>query len=143
MNAKISIVIPTFNRSYYLEKTIASIQNQGFDNYEIAVVDDGSTDDTKEKMNRLSQANEKIRYFYQENSGRATARNLGIENSTGEWLLFLDSDDLLTEDALLFLAEKIRDYPQAEMIGGTYIEVDENDNLIDQTAAQKMHGSQE
>jgi len=127
MSPKISIIIPTYNRYLYLEKAIKSIQNQDFTDYEVLVVDDGSTDNTKRAMTLVCREDERIKYFYQKNSGRSAARNLGINNAANKWLLFLDSDDMLADNALSFLASKIEDYPEAAMIGGTYIVIDEYD----------------
>jgi len=80
---------------------------------------------TKRAMTLVCREDERIEYFYQKNSGRSAARNLGINNAANKWLLFLDSDDMLADNALSFLASKIEDYPEAAMIGGTYIVIDE------------------
>jgi glycosyltransferase involved in cell wall biosynthesis len=88
-----SVVIPVFNRANLIPITIDSIFNQniGIDNYEIIVVDDGSIDNTIEI---LKQYGSKIKIFTQQNQGPGKARNLGIEHSQGEYIAFLDSDDL-------------------------------------------------
>ncbi len=130
MSPLVSIVIPTYNRELYLEKAVKSIQSQDFTDYEVLVVDDGSTDDTKQTIASVVYKDRRIKYFYQKNSGRSAARNLGIENAVGDWLLFLDSDDMLADQALSFLTGKIQTYPEAAIIGGTNIEIDENDNPI-------------
>ncbi len=142
MTPEISIIIPTYNRADFVVQTVESVLKQSFSNYEIIVVNDGSTDNTDEVLAPyLSLPN--FRYFSQENSGRSTARNLGIKNSRGEWLLFLDSDDMLFEDALSFLSNKRREYPEVKMIGGTYVKIDENDNLLTQTNFIIKHGKTE
>lgn len=86
---KISAIIPTFNREEHILNAIKSIQNQTFAVDEIIVIDDGSTDNTKECLK-----NENIRYIYQENSGVSSARNRGIKEAKNEWITFLDSDDI-------------------------------------------------
>lgn len=86
----ISVIIPVYNGSKYIQQAIDSILNQTYSNYEIIIIDDGSTDDTREK---LQSYRSKIRYLYQENQGSAAARNLGIELAKGELIAFLDSDD--------------------------------------------------
>ncbi len=96
MNYKdlISIIIPTYNRYNLLEKTINSVLNQTYKNWELIVVDDGSTDGTDVLVNELSHKDSRIRYFWQKNSGESVARNKGFVMAKGEYVAFLDSDDL-------------------------------------------------
>ncbi len=91
MKPTVSVVIPTFNRSNFVSNAIDSVLKQTYKDYEIIVVDDGSTDDTAEK---LSAYVNQIRYVYQKNQGVSAARNKGIELARGEWIALLDSDDL-------------------------------------------------
>jgi len=86
----VSVVIPTYNRAYCLGYAIDSVLNQTYKNYEIIVVDDGSTDETK---NIVEQYGDKVTYLSQQNAGVSAARNKGIKYSNGEWVAFLDSDD--------------------------------------------------
>jgi glycosyltransferase involved in cell wall biosynthesis len=88
-----SVIIPTFNRSSFIEKTIQSVLNQDFIDYEIVVVDDGSTDNTEEVVRDLNHP--AIRYFKKENGERGAARNYGVQKANGEYVNFFDSDDLL------------------------------------------------
>ena len=83
----VSIVIPTYNRSACVVKAVDSVLNQTFTDYELIVVDDGSTDDTKRNLDRYG---DKIIYIYQNNSGVSAARNAGVTFSRGQWLAFLD-----------------------------------------------------
>ncbi len=87
---KISVIIPTFNHGHYIKKAINSIFNQTYKNFEIIIVDDGSTDNT---LDIISIYGDSVRYIYQENRGLAGARNTGIQASKGEYLAFLDADD--------------------------------------------------
>ncbi len=87
---KISVIIPTYNRASFLSKTIDSILNQTVKVDEIIVVDDGSTDDTQSILNSFTN----IKYIKQTNQGVSKARNIGIQNSTNNWICFLDSDDI-------------------------------------------------
>lgn len=87
----ISVVIPAYNAAKYIQRALASVLNQTCDVSEIIVVDDGSNDDTKSKIFELKDV--RIKYFYQNNSGPATARNTGIINARGEYVAFLDADD--------------------------------------------------
>jgi len=95
-----SIIVPTFNRAHLIGKTIKSVQNQGFESWELIVVDDGSTDATKELIERLIVDDPRITYLYQQNAERSTARNLGITQSKGEYVCFIDSDDLYLDNNL-------------------------------------------
>jgi glycosyltransferase involved in cell wall biosynthesis len=87
----VSIIIPTFNRKFMVCKAIDSALNQTYKDIEIIVVDDGSSDNTQELL--VQKYRDKIKYFYQENRGVAGARNAGIQESRGEYIAFLDSDD--------------------------------------------------
>ncbi|MEX0780305.1 MAG: glycosyltransferase family 2 protein [Balneolales bacterium] len=92
MSAKISVIIPTFNRAQIISRSIKSVLNQTFQDFEIWIIDDASTDDTKKVVTSFKE--QKIRYHQlKENSGGAIARNVGIELSEGEFVAFLDSDD--------------------------------------------------
>jgi len=90
MNDLVSVIIPTYNRAYIIERCIKSVLNQSYNNIEIIVIDDGSTDNTKDI---LAQFSDKINYIYQSNSGVSVARNAGVSVSKGMYLAFLDSDD--------------------------------------------------
>jgi len=88
---KVSVIIPTYNRKDIVCETIDSVLSQTCKDYEIIVVDDGSTDDTKSVLARYG---DKILYIYQENMGLSSARNTGIRNMCGEYIALLDSDDI-------------------------------------------------
>ncbi|MHC4172905.1 MAG: glycosyltransferase family 2 protein [Planctomycetota bacterium] len=89
-NISVSVIIPTYNRANFVTKAIDSILAQNYKDYEIIVVDDGSTDNTQEVLNAYR---DRISYIYQDNAGVSAARNTGIRASCGEWIAFLDSDD--------------------------------------------------
>ena len=96
-----SIIIPCYNASMYIDRAINSALAQRIGNYEIIVVDDGSTDTTGDILNAYVSTNKyRISFIRQENRGPAAARNRGISESTGDYLLFLDADDELLPDAL-------------------------------------------
>jgi len=88
-----SVIVPTFNRAHLLPRCIESVCRQTFEDFELIVADDGSTDDTREVVERLAGADPRIRYTYQENKGAGDARNLGASLARGQLLTFLDSDD--------------------------------------------------
>jgi len=98
MKPQVSVVIPTYNRAGKVKEAVGSVLDQTFQDLEVIVVDDGSTDDTAEVL--TSTFGERIRYYRQPNQGASVARNRGIEEARGEWIAFLDSDDR-------WLAEKL------------------------------------
>ncbi|MFM6207508.1 glycosyltransferase family 2 protein, partial [Planktothrix sp.] len=87
---RVSVIIPTYNCDRFLPEAIDSVLMQTYQDYEIIVIDDGSTDQTCQVLESYKH---KIRYFYQENQGSAVARNLGIKQAQGEFIAFLDADD--------------------------------------------------
>ena len=89
--SKVTVIIPTFNRGYCLAESIQSVLGQGFTDFDLIVVDDGSTDNTPEIMDQFPGV-QQIRL--EENRGVSFARNQGIAVAKGEWIAFLDSDDL-------------------------------------------------
>ena len=101
----ISVIIPTYNRAVYVTKAIDSILAQTYTDYEIIVVDDGSTDNTKEA---LKSYEDKINYIYQENKGVSSARNTGMRAASGQWIAFLDSDDIWLPDKLSSQIQSIK-----------------------------------
>jgi len=98
---RISAVIPTYNRAGLVERAIDSVLSQTHPPEEVVVIDDGSTDDTED---RLTAYNPKVRYIKQENGGDAVARNSGVAAATSDWVAFLDSDDTWTVDHLARMA---------------------------------------
>ncbi len=91
-----SVIIPTYNRADFITKTINSVIQQTYQSWEIIIVDDGSKDNTAEIVAVFVEKwGEKIRYFYQENGERGKARNKGMQEAKGDYITFLDSDDLL------------------------------------------------
>src|SRR5690349_9691286 len=89
--ALLSVVIPSFNYGRFLRETVESVLAQTYSPVEIIVVDDGSTDDTKERLARFEG---RIRYIHKANAGLSAARNTGIKHARGDWIAFLDADDL-------------------------------------------------
>lgn len=87
-----SVIIPTYNRQDFISKAIDSVVQQSFQDWELIIVDDGSTDETSSVLKNYSE-DERIRVFFQKNKGRSFARNKGIKESKGDFICFLDSDD--------------------------------------------------
>jgi len=127
MNTNIffSIIIPTYNRDYCIEKTIASALNQTYNNYEIIIYDDGSTDNTR---NVLEKYKSKINYYHSENEGLVNTRKKAIELSTGNWIALLDSDDIWKSSYLENLVNIIQQFPERDFIISNFSNLDENGN---------------
>jgi len=94
----VSIIIPCYNQAKFLPYTLESVLDQSFDNWECLVVNDGSTDNTEEIALEFCNRDKRIKYIKKENGGLSSARNAGIKNSKGDFLQFLDSDDLIEKD---------------------------------------------
>ena len=98
-----SIIIPTYNSSKYIKKALESVLNQTSEKWELIIVDDGSTDNTREIV--TPYLSEKVKYFYQEHKGVSAARNLGVTHAQTDFLIFLDSDDRLDKKLIEELNE--------------------------------------
>lgn len=96
---KFSIIVPVYNVEKYLEKCLKSIQNQTYDNFEVIIVNDGSTDNSKEII-KTFEKDARFKSFNKKNGGLSDARNYGIKYTTGDFLLFIDSDDYIDENLL-------------------------------------------
>lgn len=114
MTPVVSVVIPTYNNADYIVETLHSIFSQTYEDYEVILVDDGSTDSTRDVIELFHG---KIRYHYQENQGLAVARNVGLEMATGEYVTFLDGDDIWHSDNLGIKVGILRKHPD---IGGVF-----------------------
>lgn len=101
-----SIILPTYNRAHFLPKAIESVLSQTFKDWELIIVDDGSTDNTKEVVANYQDS--RIRYIYQKNQERSAARNNGIDQAQGEYVCFLDSDDYFLQEKLIRFHEAIQ-----------------------------------
>jgi len=96
----VSVIMPAYNSEQYIAESIQSVLQQTYENWELLVVDDGSTDNTSDIVNRFATTEIRIKYIFQQNGRQAKARNTGIEKSTGTLIAFLDSDDLWLPDKL-------------------------------------------
>ena len=105
---KVSIIVPIYNASKTIKRCINSIIYQTYYNIEIVLVNDGSSDDSVFICESFSQNDKRVKVINQKNSGVSTARNTGIENSTGEWLMFVDSDDWLEKDTVASMLDLIK-----------------------------------
>jgi len=93
MTAKISIIVPVYNSEQYLSRCLNSLINQTFDDIEVICINDGSADNSLQILNEYAKKDKRIKVFSQENAGPAKARNVGLENASGEYIMFCDTDD--------------------------------------------------
>ncbi len=100
---RISVIIPVYNAQKYVKRCIESVCQQSYPEYEIIIVDDGSTDNSAQICKELAAKHSNIKYIAQSNKGVSAARNLGMQNATGQYLVFIDSDDYVLNDMLQYL----------------------------------------
>ena len=105
----VSIIVPVYNTSKYLEKCLYSLINQTIKNIEIIVVNDGSTDNSLEIINKIAKEDKRIKVYNKKNGGLSSARNYGIEKSTGKYIGFVDSDDYVRKDMYEILKKNLED----------------------------------
>jgi|LSQX01.1.fsa_nt_gb glycosyltransferase involved in cell wall biosynthesis len=106
-DGKVSVIVPVYNAKAYLRNTVKSILSQSYSNYEIILVNDGSTDGSGELCDNYASQYKHIKVIHQLNGGVSAARNAGLNNATGEYILFVDADDLIAEDMLGTLVDLI------------------------------------
>lgn len=115
----ISVIIPLYNKEPIIERTINSVLSQDYQDFEVIVVDDGSTDRSAEIVRNIKD--HRIRLIEQENGGPSKARNTGVRHSKGEWIICLDADDELFPGSLKHLRHLADKYPSVEILGGNSV----------------------
>jgi glycosyltransferase involved in cell wall biosynthesis len=133
---EVSVIITAYNLAAYLEEAIQSALNQTYQNMEIIVVDDGSTDNTRELVTHL--ASPKINYIFQENHGAGAARNTGIRASTGRYIAFLDADDIWLPRKLELQLKVMESSPWASVIYCDMYFTGATDNILTETFFQQL-----
>jgi glycosyltransferase involved in cell wall biosynthesis len=132
--SKFSVIIATYNRAKYITATLESLKAQEFKDYEVIVVDDGSTDNTPKVLESYAQ---RIRFYRQENAGPGAARNLGVSHANGEYVAFLDSDDLWFPWTLEIYAEIVRSERKPAFIAGKPFRFDD-ERMLSQVNAEPL-----
>ncbi|GAB3048339.1 glycosyltransferase [Spirosoma pulveris] len=122
----VSVIIPCFNQGHFLAHAIESVLNQTWSTCEIIVVDDGSTDNTRQVAHQFPQ----VQYVYQPNQGLSAARNTGLQLSQGEYLAFLDADDWLFADGIEINLRQLQPNPRVAFISGAHDKVDSTGRLL-------------
>lgn len=116
----VSVILCTYNRAGYLRRCIDSVIRQDFQDWELIVVDDGSTDETFDIVNPYIQQYHQIRYMKHQNRGLALARNLGIQAAIGHYITFIDSDDQYTPEHLSARITFMETHPEIDLISGGF-----------------------
>ena len=127
MSPQLSIIIPVFNVEKYLRRCLDSVLSQSFLDYELLLIDDGSSDTSGTICDEYAEKDERVRVFHKPNGGVSSARNIGLDRAKGEWIYFVDADDEVLPDGLLKLVAGIRD--DVDVIMGGLEKCDE-DGLV-------------
>lgn len=131
---QISIIIPVYNAEYTLKRCLDSVLAQTFTNWECLIIDDGSIDNSEEVIHKFVKKDHRFKAFLKKNGGVSSARNLGLDNATGEYITFLDADDWLDAD---FLSELMKH--NADLIVGAYETFQDNKNEIEKELLGELH----
>ena len=137
MASKISVIIPVYNVEQYLEKCLDSILNQTYKNIEIILVNDGSIDKSGLICDEYSRKYNNIKVFHKENGGVSSARNLGIDNATGQYLAFIDPDDYIDVNMYEILVEKIVE-TNSDIAMCSFVYVKENENIVEDNSDETL-----
>ena len=136
----VSIITPTFNRSDFIEQAVNSVLEQSYPNFELFIVDDGSTDDTKSRLESALE-DPRVHYFYQPNQGQSVARNLALSHASGDLICFLDSDNYWPEHKLENQITLIAEHPDADVVYGDTITIDEHGKEISRKNMKRYSGN--
>ena len=129
-NEKISIIVPIYNVEEYIEKCVDSLINQTYKNIEIILVDDGSTDKSYDICKKYSETDSRIKLIHKENGGLSDARNVGIDNATGDYITFLDSDDWISYDYSEIMIKELQE-TNADIVMSNLVNVYDNDYVFE------------
>jgi glycosyltransferase involved in cell wall biosynthesis len=121
-----TVIIPTYNRAGLIRTAIDSILKQEYTNYEIIIVDDGSTDDTEQVIKTEYRGNDKVRYIKQQNAERGAARNTGLKNAKGKYITYMDSDDIIYPTYLSAAYTEILNDENLEALHLNYVILNKN-----------------
>lgn len=124
----ISVIIPLYNKELIIEKCLHSVLSQDYNDFEVVIVNDGSTDKSVEIVKGIDDS--RIRLIEQENGGPSKARNTGVKNAKGDWIVFLDADDEFLPGALGKFNSLIEEHPEVGMFGCSYI-TNDGKNIVE------------
>lgn len=136
MSPLVSVIIPVYNVVAYLSRCIDSILSQTFQDFEIILVDDGSSDGSETLCDKLADASEKIQVFHIQNSGPSCARNVGLDHAKGKYIYCMDSDDYLEKDAFAKVVEEME--KGYDMVSFNFVREDADGNVLRHSAYKKQ-----
>lgn len=128
---KLSIIIPVWNTGKTVETIVESIISQKFDDFELILVDDGSTDETLSIIKELEKSDKRIRVYTKPNGGPSSARNIGLEKATGEFIQFYDADDNISGDAISITTSAIEKTNSSLLVSGWQIDLNGPNGLVE------------
>jgi glycosyltransferase involved in cell wall biosynthesis len=137
----ISIITPTYNREKFLPAAIDSVLNQTYKNFELIIVDDGSTDNTPALMVTYLEKDSRIKYLQQANQGQSVARNYALSIANGDFICFLDSDNYWPEDKLERSIRAFESHPEVDIVYGDCITIDEQGNELHRNNMRRHSGN--
>lgn len=140
----ISVIIPCYNQGTFIKETVSSVLAQTYDAVEIVIVNDGSIDNSEVVIDEIIKENTQIRYLKIENSGVSKARNIGIKNASGKYILPLDADDLINPKYIELAIDEFKKDPELIIVTakGKFFGKEEGDwNLEDYTMKKMLHGN--
>lgn len=118
----VSVIMPVYNAEKYVSEAIESVRNQSYENWELIIVDDGSTDRSPEIIDRYAQKDVRIQSFHNKNEGVSAARNFALSKISGELVTFIDSDDVYHPDRLYRMVQIFEKYPNCDIVFSSYTE---------------------
>ena len=139
---RFSVIVPVYKVERYLERCVESVLGQTFADYELILVDDGSPDRCGELCDRYAAIDDRVIVIHQENSGVSAARNRGVAAASGEYVAFVDADDLISLDFLQCANECLRDYPDADIVQFGWRSFDDGEpiaQVVNKAAKVKIH----
>ena len=129
-NISISIIVPCYNQAQYLDEALQSVLDQTYTNWECIIVNDGSPDDTKQIAQKWVEKDSRFKYIYKENGGLSSARNAGLAVAVGEFIQFLDCDDILEKEKLRFQVEFMYQNPVIDIAVSGYRYFDSGSRIL-------------
>jgi glycosyltransferase involved in cell wall biosynthesis len=135
---KVSVITPVFNCAHLVEQTILSVLKQQFQEWEMILVDDGSSDNTQEVIEQYTKEDSRMKFFQQPHAGASAARNTGIKNAKNDWLLFLDADDWIREDFFEKMISELETNPFIDVVHCGWTRISKNGIM-----AKENYGSEQ
>ena len=126
----VSIIIPVWNTGDCIKDIVKSIVSQKFDDFELLLVDDGSTDNTPSILKELGKNDDRIRIFTKPNGGPSSASNAGLDNAKGKYIQFYDSDDNISDDALSTVVSAMNSHDRDLLVSGWQIDVESTKGIV-------------